>query len=86
MLQECNLNLSLSKKIPVVLHNMQNYDSHLIFENIGKYNFKINVIPKTTEKYMTFTIQQSKRSTKPGIPSVFLDSIHFLNNSIDIFS
>ena len=29
--QGCNLNLSLSNKIPVVFQNLQNYDSHLIF-------------------------------------------------------
>ena len=38
--QECNLNLSLSKKILAVFHNLQNYDSHLISQEVGKYNFK----------------------------------------------
>ena len=42
--QECNLNLSLSKKIPAVFQNLQNYDSYLIFQEIRKCNFKINVI------------------------------------------
>ena len=41
-----SLNLNLSEKIPVVFHNLQNYDSHIIFQKIGKYDFKINVIPK----------------------------------------
>ena len=39
--QKCNVNLSLSKTIPVESHNLQNHDSHLIFQKIGKY-FKIN--------------------------------------------
>ena len=39
--QECNLNLSLTKKIPVVFCNLQNYDSLLIFQEIRKYNFKM---------------------------------------------
>ena len=60
--QECNLNLILSKKIPVVFHNLQNYDSHLVFQEIGKYNFKINVTPKAKEKYMSFTIRQPKKT------------------------
>ena len=30
--QDCNLNLSLSQKMPVVFHNLQNYDSYLIFQ------------------------------------------------------
>ena len=38
--QECNLNLSLTKKIPVVFHNLWKYDSPLIFQEIGKYNLK----------------------------------------------
>ena len=59
--QDCNLNLSLTKKIPVVFHNLQSYDSCLIFQEIGKYNFKINVIPKVIEKYTSFHIQQSRK-------------------------
>ena len=47
--QKCNLNLSLIKKIPVVFHNLQNYDLHLIFQEVRKFDFKIN-IPKMTEK------------------------------------
>ena len=48
--EECYLNLSLSKKILVVFHNFQNYKSHLIFKEVRKYNFKINVLPKAIEK------------------------------------
>ena len=59
--QELNLNISLTKKILVVFHNLESYDSHLTFQEIGKYNFKINVIPKTLEKYMSLTIQQPKK-------------------------
>ena len=44
MHQECNLNLT--KKIYVAFHNLQNYDSYLIFQTIEKYNFKTNFIPK----------------------------------------
>ena len=82
--QGCNLNVSLRKKVSVVFYNLQNYDSHLISQEIGRNNFKINVIPKTTEKYMSFTIQQSKeKGNKPGLLLVFIDSVHFLNNSLD---
>ena len=72
--QQCNLNLST--KILAVFHNLQNYDSHLIFQE--KIIFKINVIPKTIENYISFTIQQSKeKRNKPGFPLVFIDSVHF---------
>ena len=59
--QECNLNLSLSKKIPVVFHNLQNCDSDLIHQEIGKYSFKINFIPKAI-KNISFTVQQPKEN------------------------
>ena len=65
-------------------HNLQNHDSHLVFQEIRKYNFEINVMPGTVEKYMSFTIQQPKwEGTEPGLPLVFIDSDHFLNNSLD---
>ena len=34
---ECNINLSLTKKIPVVFQNFQNYDLDLIFQELGRY-------------------------------------------------
>ena len=51
-----NLSLSLSKKNPVVFHDLQNYGSHLIFQEIAKFDSKINVIPKTIGRYMSFII------------------------------
>ena len=54
MQQERKLNLSLNKRIPAVFHILQNYDLDFIFQEIGKYNFKINVIPKTIEKIYEF--------------------------------
>ena len=67
--KECNLNLRLTKKIPVVFHSFQNYDSHLTFQKVGKYKFKINIIPKTIKIYMSFTIKQSKKNfVNAGLP------------------
>ena len=66
-----------------MFHSLQNYNSHLMFQKVGKYNFKLIFIPKTIEKYMSFTIkQQPKKSCiNPGLPLVFLDNLHFFNNS-----
>ena len=44
--EEYNLNLIPSKRNSILFHNLQNYDSHHILQEIGKYNFKINVILK----------------------------------------
>ena len=50
----CNINLQLTKKVSVIFHNLRGYDSHLIFNELNKFNVKIDVIPNRLEKYMTF--------------------------------
>ena len=49
-IKERNLNLSLSKEIDVMFHNLQG--CHFIFQGTGKYRFKINIILKAIEIYM----------------------------------
>ena len=70
----CNIDVKLNQKIPVVFHNIKNYDSHLITQKLGKFNFKINVIPNGLEKYMNFSID-NKLS--------FIGSFQFLSSSLD---
>ena len=82
--QDCILNRSISKKNPAGFHNLQNYDSHLTLQKVGKYNFKINVVLKIIETYTSFTIQlPKKKSIKSGLPLVFIDNVHFLNKLQD---
>ena len=50
----CNINLQLTKKVPVIFHNLRGYDSHLIFNELDKFDVKISVIPNGLEKYMAF--------------------------------
>ena len=40
--RDCNINLRLNHKIPIVFHNLKSYDSHLIMQELSKFNFKIN--------------------------------------------
>ena len=71
--QECNLRLRItpeSVKIPVVFHNLRDYDSHLVMQQIGEIDkshacknkkeeeqhLKINAIPNDMEKYMAFML------------------------------
>ena len=54
----CNINLQLTKKVPVIFNNLRGYDSHLIFCELNKFNVKIDVIPNRLEKYMTFFFKQ----------------------------
>ena len=51
---DCNINFQLTKKVPVIFHNLRGYDSHLIFNELDKFDVKINVIPNGLEKYMVF--------------------------------
>ena len=52
--KNCNINLKLNHKIPVVFYNLKRYDSHLIMLELSKFNLKINVIPNGLDKYMNF--------------------------------
>ena len=71
----CNLKrASISEKLIVVFHNLQNYDSHLIIQEIHKSVTKnIKVIPRNTEKMMSFQFESF----------VFIDSCMFLSQSLD---
>ena len=53
-----NISLKLNHKIPVIVHNLRNYDFHLIMQELRKFNLKINVIPNGLEKYTSFTINK----------------------------
>ena len=55
-------------------HILGNYNSHLILQELGKFNLKINVIRNELEKYMSFIIN-CKLS--------FIDSFRFLSSSLD---
>ena len=43
--RDCNINVSLNYKVPVVFPNLKNYNVHIIMQKLGKCDFKINVIP-----------------------------------------
>ena len=47
-------NIQLTKKAPVIFYNLRGYDSHLIFDELNKFDTKIDVIPNRLEKYMAF--------------------------------
>ena len=71
---ECNLNYSFTGRIPVILHNLRGYDSHLIMQGIGKLKErKINCIPNNAEKYISFSIDNLD----------FIDSLQFMTASLE---
>ena len=64
---DCNINLKLNQKFPILFHNLKNYDSHLIVQELGKFNIKISVMPNG--------LVHNKLS--------FIDSFQFLSSSLD---
>ena len=72
---DCNINVNLNHKIPIVFLNLKNYNSHLIMQELSKLNFEINVIPPNgLEIYMSFNVNNN---------SIFIDSFKFLNSSLN---
>ena len=57
-----------------MFHNLKNYDSHLIMQELGKFNLKISIIPNELEKYLSFTVNNKLR---------FIGSFQFLSSSLD---
>ena len=70
----CNINFKLTKKVPVIFHNLRGYDRHLTIKEIGKFHVKVSVIQNGLEKYMAFTINKNL---------VFIGSMQFMNSSLD---
>ena len=71
----CNIKYRLSKKIPVVLHNLKNYDAHIIMQGISAVGKEqVKCIPNNMEKYVSFSI---------GKHLMFIDSFQFLGASLE---
>ena len=71
--RDCNIAIKINHKIPIVLHNLKNYDAHLMMQDLSKFSFKINAIPNGLEKYMSLSINKL----------IFIDSFQLLRFSID---
>ena len=73
--RDCNINLKLNQKFPVIFQNLKkNYYSHLIIQELGKFNLKISFILNGLEKHVSFTINNK---------SSFIDSFQFPSSSSD---
>ena len=64
-----------SYMIPVIFHNLKEYDSHLILQYVTREYapISIDVIPTTSEKFLSFQIGNLR----------FLDSLQFHTASLD---
>ena len=70
----CNINLQLTKKVPLIFHNLRGHNSHLRFCELNKFDVKIDVISNGLEKYMTFSLNKNV---------VFIDRIQFMSSSLE---
>lgn len=90
----CNLNFQVPQFIPVVMHNLKNYDSHLFIKSLCLDNEQIDVIPMNKEKYISFSKVLWVDSIKYKNGKVrdkylklrFIDSYQFLPSSLDNLS
>ena len=39
-------NLGLLRKLPIIFHNLQGHNGHIIFKELNNFNVDISVIPK----------------------------------------
>ena len=88
---KCNLKMKVSKFVPVLFHNLEGYDSHLFVKSLGLKEGDISCIPKTDEKYISFSkkIPMEIISLEDGktktlcLEMRFLDSMKFMSKSLD---
>ena len=71
---KCNINLRLPKILPIIFHNLQGYDRHIIFKELNNFDVDIAVIPKGIDKYMSIIVNRH---------ITFIDSLQFYNSSLD---
>lgn len=73
--QSCNLNLKFPNGIPILFHNLSNYDLHLFIKVLSKKAKSIDIIPKNEEKFITAIAKFSGLKLKAR----FMDSFRFMN-------
>ena len=90
----CNFKMKKPRFIPIITHNLANYDSHLFIKNLGKTPGEIKCIAKTEENYISFSkeiIVNRFLNEKQEIVNVkrelrFIDSFKFMSDSLERLS
>ena len=73
-LKDCRNKAKLSHKTPIVLYKLNNYASHLIMQEMGNWEFKINFIANGFKKYLTIYFNNKIN---------FIDTFHILSFPLD---
>ncbi len=88
---KCNLRMRVPMFVPVLFHNLEGYDAHLFVKSLGLEEGEIKCIPKTDEKYISFSknvpmetvvLSDGKERTE-HLEMRFLDSFKFTLKSLD---
>ena len=86
----CNLRCRKPMILPVIFHNLQGYDSHLLIKKLSTIASVLNCIPSTLEKYISFSkkIKVDEYKSKSNGENVFfyfgsrfINSYKFLQTS-----
>lgn len=94
--QTCNLQYQVTRNIPIVMHNLSGYDSHLLIRKLSSERDipgEITIIPNNSEKYISFiktmrgvgTMSECKKFAHE-IKFKFIDSLRFMSASLDYLS
>ena len=78
---KCNLLFRKPKHVPVILHNLAGYDSHLFIKSIGKRQGNSDCIPNNEEKYISFS-KSVMHDGKLKYKNHFIDSFKFMTKII----
>ena len=87
---KCNLMCKKPKVLPVIFHDLHGYDAHLFIKQLARLEGKLDCIPSTEEKYISFskTIKVGEYKDYSGLSFDikfeirFLDSFKFLQTSL----
>ena len=82
---DCNLSARFNYNTCIFLHNFSAYDCHPIIRALANVNVpRISIIPCTSERYMALTLRDSSyKDHESTFNLTFLDSLKFLNSSLD---
>ncbi len=88
---KCNFRMKVPTFVPVLFHNLEGYDAHLFVKSLGLEKGEIRCIPKTDEKYISFSknipmetyIDDNGKEKGHYLEMRFLDSFKFTLKSLD---
>lgn len=87
----CNLNYKLPNFVPIIFHNMSGYDSHLFIKELCSHKDRVDVIPQSKEKYISFSkyiymhdyINNKGEKRNKFLQLRFIDSFKFMSASLE---